>query len=475
MSDEGKSPKEAKKRWPRIVLAVVVGLLVVTGLALRQPTKVASGYSAKRLCSEVFVAGRQLEDIVREDLALMPLPLSTHVDRDKKEASVSVLWATQTAAWRPGLGCALTTGVDLKALKAAGFEPTAAPKDLDQAPWPAGDKLPEALPEGVDRAKMDAAMDWAFEEPDPDVLRLTRAVVVLYKGQIVAERYAKGYDRHTPLLGWSMTKSVTSALMGVLAKEGKVDIKAPAPVPQWSGDDRAKITTDALLRMSSGLGFDETYGPFGDVTAMLFTKPDTAGFALQSKAAAEPDKVWSYSSGTTNILSWIIRQTLGDDAAYHRFARRALFEPIGAWSAVMETDPSGTMVGSSFLYMNARDWARFGLLYLNDGVWQGNRILPEGWVKYSCTPTGPAPQGEYGAQWWLNAGAPGNPQDRMYPSLPTDVCAAQGFETQRVMVIPSRDVVIVRLGLTQKRGAFDVDAFGAKILDALPKAAAAAP
>lgn len=446
---------------------MTVLLLAVTVLAvLQQPARIASGYCAKRLCSEVFLAGRSPDDVHREDLALMPLPMSLSVDRAQKTASVRALWVSQTAAWRPGLGCALTTGTTVEALQAQGFTPAEGPAE---APWPGGDKLPEAtLPAAIDAAKLDAAIADAFAEPDPQRRRHTRAVVVVYKGQLVAERYGEGYDRHTRLLGWSMTKSVTQALLGLLVAEGKLDIHAPAPVPQWRDDERAAITTDQLLRMSSGLRFDETYGAFGDVTAMLFTNPDTASYAAAFPSAAPPDTVWSYSSGTTNILSRIMRDTIGDDAAYHRFPHAALLSRLGAHSAVMETDPSGTFVGSSFLYMTARDWARFGMLYLQDGVWEGERLLPEGWAKAACTPTPPAPQGAYGAQWWTNAGTPGDPSDRPRVDLPPDACAARGYEQQRVMIIPSRELVIVRLGQTRFRDAFDPDAWAAKVLSAFP-------
>ncbi|MFM7194555.1 MAG: serine hydrolase domain-containing protein, partial [Bacteroidota bacterium] len=172
--------------------------------------------------------------------------------------------------------------------------------------------------------------------------------------------------------------------------------------------------------------------------------------------------VFEYSSGPTNIISRIVRKTIGD-LDYHRFPYRRLFRKIGMNGMIVEPDPSGTFVGSSYSYAPARDWARFGLLYLHDGVWQGRRILPEGWVSYTSTPAPAALRGEYGAQWWLNAGAPGNPADRTYPDVPTDSFQCEGFDGQYVFVIPSKELVVVRLGLTQN-GEFDMNGFVAGIL-----------
>jgi CubicO group peptidase (beta-lactamase class C family) len=227
--------------------------------------------------------------------------------------------------------------------------------------------------------------------------------------------------------------------------------------------------------MSSGLAFEERYGAGAEATEMLFRTADMAAFAAARPLAHAPGTVWSYSSGTTNILSGLVRRSFGgDDRAYLEFPRRALFEPLGMRSAVLETDASGTFVGSSFLYATARDWARFGLLYLHDGVVQpgsppaspsGTRLLPEGWVDFARRPAPAAPKGQYGAQWWLNPGA--RPEDRVMPSLPPDLFYAQGFQEQSVVVVPSRGAVIVRLGLTNDESAWNLEAFVAEVLAAL--------
>ncbi|MFQ6037513.1 MAG: serine hydrolase domain-containing protein, partial [Candidatus Aminicenantales bacterium] len=346
------------------------------------------------------------------------------------------------------------------------------PQNPEEVPWPTGDLLSEEKPPGVDMLGLEEALDWAFSEPDPERLRRTRAVVVVYNGQIIAERYASGITKDTPLIGWSMTKSVINALVGILVGQGKIALQAPAPVPEWQDPDdpRHAITVDHLLRMSSGLRFIEEYeeNPTSDVDIMLFTKPDTAAFAASFPLEAEPDTRWHYSSGTSNILSRIIRQCFPDDTAYWAFPRKALFNRIGMRTAVFETDASGTFVGASFLYASARDWARFGLLYLNEGVWEGERILPEGWVEYTTTPTPTNTRGSYGAHFWLNRGNRDNPEDRPFPRLPRDLFSCEGYQGQFVMILPSRNLVVVRLGMTT-HGGWNMEEFMLKTLDALPE------
>jgi CubicO group peptidase (beta-lactamase class C family) len=251
-------------------------------------------------------------------------------------------------------------------------------------------------------------------------------------------------------------------------------LKDPAPVPEWRSPDdpRHEITLDQLMRMSSGLAFEEIYQPLTHATDMLYGAHDFGAFAAKSHLEAPPDQKWSYSSGTANIIARIVRyeaeKTTPD---YYRFMREALFDRIGMTSMVIEPDPSGTFVGSSYAVATVRDWARFGLLYLQDGVWDGKRVLPEGWVTYSTTPTPKAPKGEYGALFWLNAGAPGNPGNRPLPHAPVETYYADGYQGQRVIVIPSKKLVLVRFGATTPSSAWDTDAFIAGVIQALPEKA----
>lgn len=463
--------KSRLKRIGVIVLVLVVVLVALGWQPVNRVLHLGSGYAAKRLCSETFIAGRSPQEVWDLDLNLLPRQiLSWSIDEEEKLAHTTALGIVkQTAAWRPGLGCSLTYGTSVEEVRAMGYDEPRKKLPVDQE-WPAGESVSEELPAGVDGAALRAALDIAFQDPDPTKPLHTRAVVVVYDGKIVAERYAPGFTKDTPLLSWSMAKSVTNTLIGILVREGKLDIHKPAPVPEWSdeSDPRHAITTDALLRMSSGLDFDETYGAFGDATKMLFVSKSTGDYAATRPLANKIGEHWYYSSGDTNLLTRMIRHLLGDDKVYHRFARDELFDKIGASTAIFETDPSGTFVGSSFIYMTARDWARFGQLYLQDGVWNGERILPEGWVDYSCKVTPNTPQGEYGAQFWLNRGEPADSANRRYPSAPSDLCAAHGFEAQWVAFVPSKKAVVVRLGMTRERGAFPRDKFYKAVFDALP-------
>jgi len=295
----------------------------------------------------------------------------------------------------------------------------------------------------------------------------TQALVVVHNGRIVAERYAAGLEPATPLIGWSITKSVTNALIGILVKEGRLSLLSPVAVQAWQGQDdaRASITLDDLLRMSSGLRFDEDMSnPRADVMQMLLAVGDTAAYAAGKDLTNMPGTVWRYSSGASSILSGVMRHTLREDTDYLTFPRRALFDRIGMASAILETDATGTFVGSSYMYASARDWARFGLLYLKDGVCSGERILPEDWVKYTTTPAPADPKKSYGAHFWLQI-----PEEyrRSNGRLPADAYHAVGHEGQFVTIVPSREVVIVRLGHTRYPNIWDQSAFVLEVLAAL--------
>lgn len=267
-----------------------------------------------------------------------------------------------------------------------------------------------------------------------------------------------------------MTKGIVNAMIGILVQQGKLNINSPAPIEQWKNDERMKITISDLMHMSSGLKF--WWFPLGpsDLTNMLFKEKSMAEFALNKSLKNKPGTVFSYSDGSANILSYIIRKTVGDKD-YYRFPYEQLFYKIGMDNTLLEVDASGTFVGSSYSYATARDWARFGLLYLNDGVWNDERILPEGWVKFTATASKAkdlSGEGKYGALWWLNAEDNGNAKNKDYPHVPSDCFSCQGYDGQYVWVIPSKKLVVVFMSFDHD-GKLDQDTFLSEVIKALPK------
>ncbi len=416
----------------------LLGLLLVgvgIGLYLGMPyLNIASSYAAKNMCSGVFVAGRAPESLREQDLHAVSFA-STTVDESGKKISANVFGlAPTTAIYRAGLGCTLVNELSEAEIRA---QPSVQPSNA----------IAVVALEKTENTALQAAINTFFVDADPSKPLNTRAVVVMYKGKIIAEQYAAGYSEKTPLLGWSMTKSVTNAMIGLLVQDGKLELKKPAPITEWQSDKRKEITLDQLLRMSSGLAFVEDYGSPSDATQMLFQKKGAGAYAIGSALTATPDTVWSYSSGTSNILQEIIRRQFTNHADYLAFPHLRLFKKLGMNSAVLEPDASGTYIGSSFMYASARDWAKFGQLYLQDGVWNGERLLPEGWAKYSSTVTANS-GGEYAAHFWVN---------KNDATFPQDAFMAEGFEGQNVTIIPSQELVLVRLGMTYKTSFDDFD------------------
>lgn len=457
----------------KIILRTLL-VLVLAGLAYGiyyawQAVPIISGYSAKAMCSCAMVAGRNPEDIAKEELSFFPMNLSKAEANFQDSSATSSVFgmARRKAIYRKGLGCTLVVELDETEVRDQNFAVAEPPKvNQDSIAWPAGNLNADSSFANVDIAKVNAALDEAFSEPGEKKTRRTRAMLVVYNGKIIAERYAKGFTKDSWLIGWSMSKSITNAQVGVLIKQGKLSLEKPAPVEGWDQDDRKQITLGHLMNANSGLEWTENYGGPSHVTNMLYKKADMGLFAAQSKLVDKPGEKFYYSSGTTNLVARIVRQTVGDEK-YHAFPYNEVLHKIGMFNTVLEPDASGTFVGSSYSFGTARDWARFGLLYLNDGVWNGERILPEGWVKYTTTPAKGATRGQYGAQWWLNAGAPGNPLDRTYPDAPIDLYWADGFESQNVFVIPSKNLVIVKLSLSQNSEYLDDNTFLKEVCGAI--------
>jgi len=437
-----------------IVLVIIVGAVFYM---LNYALIIGSGYAAKYLCSQVYMADRDPNLVFEEDIVPTHFLFSfvkhrVNPDDQTVTANAFGFLSPVTAVYREGCGCTLAVDTSVEDLVQQCQDIAKRPPRNETDIWPKGERIDVGnLSADVDQDRLQAIMQEAFQEPSETSMRNTQAIVVIYKDRIIAERYTDPFSADTPMMGWSMSKSVTNALVGILVRDGRLDIYHPAPVEAWqtTGDKRSTITLDHMLRMSSGLDFEEVYGPFTDATDMLFNSNSMADFAATKPLGVKPDMEWNYSGGTTNIIARIVRDAVGGTLAdVINFPQRELFDPIGMVSALIEADASGSLVGSSYMYATARDWARFGVLIKNDGVWNGTRILPEGWVRYSLTPTPKAPKGEYGAHFWLNAGARDNPQDRKFPSLPADLAYLGGFNLQIVAIIPSRDIVIVRIGAT---------------------------
>ncbi|MCR4467334.1 serine hydrolase [Burkholderia sp. SCN-KJ] len=447
----------------------LVAALGYTGYMLSRLAPIATGYAAKALCSGVFVSGRPAASVIDVDIMAGVHPLlklvRPSIDPEHRRAVATFAgFARREADFRPGLGCTLALGPSPGVLPAA-LSPVPDPP-------PAHEAAPAAPPAGIDARKLQAALDRAFDEPDPTRPRRTRAVVVMWRGQVIAERYAPGFAADTPLPGWSMTKTVTAALAGMLVAQHKLSPDASALLPEWrdSGDPRAAITLDELLRMTSGLQFNEDYDdPLSDVAVMLFTQPDTARFASAMPLAAQPGTQWYYSSGTSAILARVMREAMGgSEGDYLAFPRRALFAPLGMRSAVFEPDAAGTLGSASFMYASARDWARFGELLRQDGVWDGQRLLPQGWVRYLTRATPLSTRQEFGAHLWVKVPEPFNDRNAHASPLPVDAFHAVGHEGQFVSVVPSRELVVVRLGLSRPESAWNHEAFLARVLEAVP-------
>ncbi|MFN2458655.1 MAG: serine hydrolase domain-containing protein [Chitinophagaceae bacterium] len=430
---------------------------------------IISGYGAKNLCSCVFLGDRDADDVIKNELGFSPMSFASFsIDRKDSSATGTVFgFAKRKAFYRTGLGCTLLNNITEEEFRSKAFNIIAAPEvNQDSIPWPNGDLLPETKPGRINYIQLQTAINTAFNDTTDKKLRRTRAVIVLFDGQIIAEKYAEGFNgkkRHT---GWSMAKGIGNALIGILVKHGKININAPPGLEQWKDDERKNIRIGHLLNANSGLQWEERYDKVSDATNMLYKVKNMSDYALKSKLEHPPGSVFEYSSGTSNILSYIMRRTL-TDKEYYKFPYKELFHKIGMYSTVLEIDAAGNFVSSSYCFASPRDWARFGLLYLNDGVWQGERILPKGWVSYTATPAKGAALGQYGAQFWLNKGEPENVTNRKYRDVPADCFYADGFEGQNIWIIPSKKLVVVRLAL-QQGNKLNENVFLAEIIKALP-------
>jgi CubicO group peptidase (beta-lactamase class C family) len=433
-------------RWLKwVAVGLVLTALAAAGVITRpdRAIRVATGVAAHNVCSKTFVSGLDpptvfAETIERDGLRRLRPVLRMQVDRAARtvDASAAGLFASR-AVFHDGLGCVLLHGT----------EPYIPKSDIDALKVP---KVPPLLGEiaGPDIVQpsdpaLKTALDHAFEEPAAPPLRRTKAVVVVHDGRVIAERYAGGIGIDTPLLGFSMTKSVVNALIGILTQQGLVTPSMPAPIPEWRGDPRREIEVEHLLRMTTGLALDETNSGFDPFSQMVYLHNDMAGFAVNAAVLAPPGSRWAYSSPTTQLLARIVRDAVGGPEQTLAFAWRELFNPLGMRHVTLEFDGSGTLQGSTYMLASARDWARFGLLYLNDGIVGGKRILHEDWVDFSAAATLDT---DYGAGFWTNRSEHPNAKGRVRLGIPRDAFFASGDLGQRIVIMPSQHLVVVRLG-----------------------------
>ncbi|HUR35530.1 MAG TPA: serine hydrolase [Vicinamibacterales bacterium] len=440
-------------------LGALLGIALI-GWALRELRVyplIGAGYRAKVLCTAIFGSGRpldaQLLAQVSDDAYLLLRPFRVRVDYHQRQVTASLFsGCARTALHRDGLGATLLAPGVSSPVGRLPARRSAAVRGWTEAPG---------------SVELQRLVDRAFEEPNPGRLRRTRAVVVVHDGTIIAERYAPGCHAGMPLPGWSMAKSVLNALVGVLVLDGRLSLEQREVLPEWRAPDpRAAITIEDLLRMRSGLRFSEVYGnPWSDVLHMLYNCHDTAAYAAGRPLAATPGTAFSYSSGTTNILSRIVRTIVGDED-YFGFPRRALFDRLGMPSAVLEPDGAGTFVCSSYMLATARDWARFGQLFVNGGRCDDTTIVSDRWIDFSTTPT-PQSDGRFGAHWWLKLNPEIGGDSASARAIAADAFFAVGHEGQTLTVIPSKRLVVVRLGASIYIDAWNQAEFIAGIQEAV--------
>jgi CubicO group peptidase (beta-lactamase class C family) len=447
------------KKTLKILGLALVFFMIYFGYNTYPKLDLISGFSAKSLASGHFVDNRSLKMIESGDNDIDLIDLAKNTINDTEHFATASVYGLKErkAIYREGLGATLINeDFDIS-------KPYKVPKRtklVNNLPFPYGNIEPNGMNSvfaTIDYAKLKKTVANAFDKKGIKDKR-TRSVLVIYKDQIIAEKYDVGFDKNSKILGWSMTKSITGALFGVLDKQGKFDINTPAPIPEWANDERKNITTNNLLQMNSGLEWEEDYTKISDVTKMLFQAEDMAQSQIDKPLIGKPNNTWNYSSGTTNLLSGILRKQFKTHQEYLDFWYSALIDKIGMNSMIIETDMAGNFVGSSYGWATTRDWAKFGLLYLHKGNWNGEQILSENWVNYSATPTNNS-NGAYGAQFWLNKG------DK-FQNVPSDLFYCSGYQGQMVAIFPSHDLVIVRMGLSSE---FDLDTFLSDIVGSLKK------
>lgn len=436
--------------FPLVIIILVVGFLNYSVL------NIITGFAAKSTCSCTFEGGRDLVSIEEGDNDIVPIKYATNtIDFEMKSVSSTIFGLKKrTAIYTEGVGCVLVSEANKRGTM---LKPNRKIVKNKLAYPYGGLSQKDTVFGNINYEDLNNAVTNSFDV-EGEKLKRTRSVLVIYKDQIIAEKYTNGFTKKSKMLGWSMTKSVASAAIGVLVKKGVLNVNDTHLFPEWENDERSKITLSNVLQMNTGLQWVENYNKISDVTKMLYLEADMTKSQLLKPLVGKPNNSWNYSSGTTNLLSGIIRNHFQTQQETLDFWYAELIDKIGMHSMILETDLSGNYIGSSYGWATTRDWAKFGLLYLHNGNWNGEQLLTKSWVKYSATPTNSS-NGRYGAQFWLNAGGE-------YPNVPRDLYSCNGYQGQYVFIIPSKDLVVVRFGLAKEPG-FNIDTFLSEIIAAI--------
>jgi CubicO group peptidase (beta-lactamase class C family) len=433
-----------------ILALTILGLTGWVVIARQEELRLASAAAAKIVCSNVFIAKRDVDAILRADLLALGHPIFRLMKIDVSAVHHSVdagffgFVAERHAQFVEGRGCTNVLNDQFRDRLAA---PQRSPTTSADTLWPTGEKAQLS-----DNARLQAAVsNPVLQGPG------MRAIVVVHNGHIVAEAYGEGFTASTPLLGWSMTKSVTAALVGMAIKDGKLSLDQKQLFPQWAGDARSDISVADLMAMSGGLEWNEDQGRLTDPGRMEYLVRDAAAFTRDRALVAPPGTKFHYSSGESVLLARLWQNAIGEAAL--SYPRERLFNPLGMNSAVLEADEAGTFLGEGFLYASAHDWARFGEFLRLGGEWNGQQLLQAGFVDYMRSPFPASDEGQgpvYGrGQLWL---ARGQGFD-----LPADTFMLQGHLRQVIAIIPSRKLVILRMGVTRE----DIGYSNAKLLHAI--------
>ncbi len=447
------------KRFFTIVIVMLIGAGIYFRLSIYPKLPILNGYAAKNLCSCIFLANMSEKQVLDEDLSFPPTDLaSSQVDYENKTVTSDFYGLyPKTAVYREGLGCALVNQKEVSEVRQ---------QDFDLLDEEIADSVLHyfAAFDSIDlltasqKRQMDMALDKAFQEENPEVnTKNTRAVVAIYKGKVVAERYAHNFTKHTKFPGWSMTKSLTAVLMANMARDSLLGLHDEIPVEAWKNDDRHYIQYRDALNMVTGLQWEEEYDRVCAVTEMLYKQDDMAEVVFAQPLVQPTRSKFYYSTGTTALLCKAIAQYFPTHYDYLLAPYQLFHQKMGMSSLLIETDASNHFVGSSYGWASTRDWGKFGWLMANDGVWNDERLISEEWMRF-ITAAAPDSDGEYGGHFWLNKG-------KVYPDLPTNTITCRGYHGQRIFIFPTEKLVVVRMGLTHDKTAFDSNAFAKSFYD----------